>query len=127
MKCDGSRIRAGVECLEKQRVAQRAWSSIKTKNGQIAEGIYSILETQQEFYSDLYRKVNIDRIAASELLDRIEDTIDEDEKETYEARIKLEEVETIVKSLRKGCSPGIDGIINEFCTIYWSEIGKNFV
>ncbi len=140
IKCDGARVRAGVKWfeegetssayfhgLEKQRTSQRAWSSIKTKTGDIKEGIDIILETQQEFYRDLYRKVEINQVAATELLDKVQTRIEDGEKEICEANIVYEEVESVIKSSRKGCSPGIDGIINEFYQIFWPVIGRDFL
>jgi hypothetical protein len=44
-----------------------------------------------------------------------------------DARVQYDEVKQVVKGLRSGCSPGIDGIINEFYKMYWSVIGEDFV
>ena len=139
-KTEGARIRAGVRWfeegetssayfhnLEKKRMGERMWSSIKTKEGNVIEGTANIIERQREFYTYLYAKTEINRDAADELLTNVDTKLNDEEKEMCDARVQYDEVKQVVKGLRSGCSPGIDGIINEFYKLYWSVIGEDFV
>lgn len=142
IKTEGARIRASVKWfekgetsskyfhnLEKHRLSQKTWSSVKTKDGKIAEGIDVILECQREFYTDLYKDVDIDRQGAEQILNNVQvkDKLVESKVEACEASIQYKEVEEVVKALRSECSTGIDGISNEFYKRYWHLIGRDFV
>ncbi len=140
IKTDGARIRASIKWfekgetssayfhnLEKHKVCQKMWSSIKNKDGDVLEGIDMILERQREFYTELYKETEIDREAVDDMLRNVTDTLDESEVNACDANIQYDEVEQVVKGLRGECSPGIDGIINEFYKMYWSLIGKDLL
>ena len=72
------------------------------------------MKVQTEFYADLYKKFPIDVDACKTLLDDITGKITEEECELCEADVSLQEVEYVIKSLKRECSPGYDGITNEF-------------
>lgn len=79
------------------------------------------------FTATCIKKVDMEKPAARELLNKVGTRIDEMEKDKCDAEITYEEVENVVKSLRKECSPGLDGIINEFYKQFWTEIGGDLL
>ena len=136
----GARIRAGIKwfeegkksskllhSLEKQRARETLWGTIKNNKGEIISGIQNVLKVQTEFYADLYKKVPIDVDACKNLLDDITVKITEEECELCEADVSLHEVEYVIKSLKWECSPGYDGITNEFYQVYCALIKEEFV
>ncbi len=139
-KSEGARIRARVKWfekgekssayfhqLEKKYANEKLWISIKDKDGNVLFGIRNILQRQKEFYEELYTGVDVNRDAATQLLQNVEKKLTQEELDKTEADINLDEVEAVVKGLKPEKSPGIDGIINEFYQIYWKEIGKDFI
>ena len=124
---EGARIVAGIKwfeegekssklfhSLEKKRARKRLWGTVKNNKGDIISGIENILKVQTEFYADLYKKVPIDFDACKNLLDDITVKITEQECELCEADVSLQEVEYVIIFLKRECSPGYDGITNEF-------------
>ena len=51
--------------------------------------------------------------------------MDNNEKETLDEDINLEEINNVIKILKPNKSPGEDGIISEFYQLYWQDIKKN--
>ena len=139
---EGARIRAGIKwfeegekssklfhSLEKKKARERLWGAIKNNKGDIISGIENILKVQTEFYADLYKKVPIDVDACKNLLGDIGLTVKiaEKECELCEADLSLQEVEYVIKSLKRECSSGYDEITNEYNQVYWSLIKEEFV
>ena len=52
--------------------------------------------------------------------------MDNNEKETLDEDISLEEISNVIKILKPNKSPGEDGIISEFYQLYWQNIKKEF-
>jgi hypothetical protein len=52
--------------------------------------------------------------------------LDNNEKETLDEDISLEEISNVIKILKPNKSPGEDGIISEFYQLYWQNIKKEF-
>lgn len=77
----------------------------------------------------MYKDVDIDRQGAEQILNNVQvkDKLVESEVEACEASIQYKEVEEVVKASHSECSPGIDGISNEFYKRYWHLIGRDFV
>jgi hypothetical protein len=48
--------------------------------------------------------------------------LDNNEKETLDEDISLEEISNVIKILKPNKSPGEDGIISEFYQLYWQDI-----
>ncbi len=138
-KCDGAKMRAKVQWiengergtsffhgLEKSRATNKQWTSIINKRGETKYGINDILDTQKEFYDELYSKSSLDQQAMITLLESLEKTLSEEDKEMCEREITKKEIDDVVKELKKGSSPGADGISYEFYREYWDVIGDDF-
>ena len=52
--------------------------------------------------------------------------LDNNEEETLEEDISLEEISKVIKILKPNKSPGEDGIISEFYQLYWQDINNEF-
>ena len=52
--------------------------------------------------------------------------MDNNEKETLDEYISLDEISKVIKILKPNKSPGEDGIILEFYQLYWQDIKNEF-
>jgi hypothetical protein len=52
--------------------------------------------------------------------------LDNNEKETLDEYISLDEISKVIKILKPNKSPGEDGIILEFYQLYWQDIKNEF-
>jgi uncharacterized protein YqfB (UPF0267 family) len=48
--------------------------------------------------------------------------LDNNEKETLDEDINLDEISKVIKKLKPNKSPGEDGIISEFYQLFWQDI-----
>ncbi len=139
-KSEGARIRAKVQWaqegemsskyfhdLEKTHAVNKMWIGIKDQNGNTLTGIENILHRQVEFYENLYRSENIDEECVRDLLSNVDCKLDEHDKQMCDAELTLEECTNVVKTLKNGKSPGLDGITNAFYREYWYLIGADFM
>lgn len=139
-KTNGARIRARVKhyeegeksskfffTQEKIHSRNKLWNQIKDKNGQIKLGINNILEAQTEFYSNLLKSEGWSKEDANKLIQNIETTITEEQKEICEQTISNTELDNGIKALKTNKSPGIDGIPGEFYKKYWNLLKPNFI
>ncbi len=136
-KANGSRIRAKVRWsedgergtkffhgLEKSRAANKKWTKIKDKNGNMKYEINDILKRQKEFYEDLYTSEGVNDKAMDELLASLDRMLTEEEKKMCERDVTTNELKTIVMGLKSGSTPGMDGIPYEFYKEFWDEISE---
>ena len=83
------------------------------------------MNEQVEFYSKLFQSEGWDENSAHELARYIVNKLDNNEKETLDEDINLEEINNVIKILKPNKSTGEDGIISEFYQLYWQDIKKN--
>ena len=81
---------------------------------ELAEEKDEILTTIHNFYQELYKSEGIDLQQMTENLDTINLTLSEDDARALNRPITKEEVHKAIKNMRKGKSPGNDGLTAEF-------------
>jgi hypothetical protein len=64
--------------------------------------------------------------SAHELTRYILNKLDNNEKETLDEDINLDEISKVIKILKPNKSPGEDGIISEFYQLFWQDIKNEF-
>jgi hypothetical protein len=111
--------------LNKKWGQEKLWNRIKMSDGNYKYDIDSIMNEQVEFYSKLFQSEGWDENSAHELTRYIVNKLDNNEKETLDEDINLEEINNVIKILKPNKSPGEDGIISEFYQLYWQDIKKN--
>ena len=78
-----------------------------------------------DFYSKLFQSEGWDENSAHELTRYIVNKLDNNENETLEEDISLDEISKVIKILKPNKSPE-DGIISEFYQLYWQDIKNEF-
>ncbi len=113
--------------LEKRNQKLKCITKLCTEGGQIITEQEDILQEEQAFYKRLYSKPKNDNpITDTEsiFLDNPElSKLNNEDKDSLEQNITLEESRSALKELPNGKSPGSDGLPAEFYKIFWSEIG----
>ena len=112
--------------LEKKRGQEKLWYRIKTTDGNYKYDIDSIMNEQVDFYSKLFQSEGWDENSAHELTRYIVNKLDNNEKETLDEDINLDEISKVIKILKPNISPGEDGIISEFYQLFWQDIKNEF-
>ena len=67
-----------------------------------------------------------DQQEANIILENVDKTLNNDQKEFCEANITEQEIKTTLNLLKINKSPGDDGIVSEFYKEYWYLIHKEF-
>ena len=112
--------------LEKKRGQEKLWYRIKTTDGNYKYDIDSIMNEQVDFYFKLFQSEGWDENSAHELTRYIVNKLDNNEKETLDEDINLDEISKVIKILKPNKSPGEDGIISEFYQLFWQDIKNEF-
>jgi hypothetical protein len=84
----------------------------------------SIIEEQVHFFEKLFTSEGWDSDSAAYLLNNLEKKISQEDKETCDEGITLDEISMVVKLQKPDKSPGEDGIVSEFYKHYWYLIGS---
>jgi hypothetical protein len=84
------------------------------------------MNEQVDFYSKLFQSEGWDANSAHELTRYIVNKLDNNEKETLDEDINLDEISKVIKILKPNKSPGEDGIISEFYQLFWQDIKNEF-
>lgn len=113
--------------LEKRRQTKKCITKLN-QNGNIIQDTNKITEEVCQFYSKLYKKkFQSDECDAfmNSVKENVTKLTDED-KFLLERDVTLTEIETALKQMKNGKSPGIDGLSIEFFKTFWTDI-KNLL
>jgi hypothetical protein len=84
------------------------------------------MNEQVDFYSKLFQSEGWDENSAHELTRYIVNKLDNNEKETFDEDINLDEISKVIKILKPNKFPGEDGVISEFYQLFWQDIKNEF-
>ena len=108
--------------LEKRHYTDKNMSTLETDNGQIINNQTKIKEEVQLFYGNLYKSkehcttnVNLSTTIVGPRLTQVE-------REQTEGLISVEEAGKILKQMKNGKSPGLDGFTTEFFKFFWKNL-----
>lgn len=113
--------------LEKQRAKGKIIDSLRLNDGTITTDQKLILDEEVKFYKELYKEELTDQTAQNILLDNIDNTLTDTDRDSCEGHITLDEAETAVQAFKCDKSPGSDGLTAEFYRCFWKTIGQDFV
>lgn len=102
---------------------------IKDKDGIIQSDPKTVNASFASFYQELYESENnFDKNDCNNFLNSIElSSLSSDDSAELDGPVTLQECEAAVKDMRKGKSPGPDGIPPEFYVTFWPLIGPLLV
>ena len=95
--------------------------SLKDSEGNEQTDIENILTTVCTFYSDLYRREDMDREALDVLLAKVNVNVGEG-KENLDRVLSVQELTKAMNSMQNNKAPGADGLPKEFYTTFWAEV-----
>lgn len=126
-KCMGAIIRSkaqyameGEKCtsfflrMEKQKQMRTYISELENEKGENVNDLVGILDTVFEFYSNLFKKGNVDNKCIEEVLENVEVKITDIDKDMCDDEIALDEIKRAISSIQIKKSPGRDGLTSEF-------------
>lgn len=93
--------------------------SVLDENGQVVSGKERLGEEIWKFYSDLYIEKKRDERVEEEVLEQVEMCLDMKDKNMLGEKVSKGEVDECLGSMKKGKTPGSDGLPVEF----WDVIG----
>ena len=114
--------------LEKQRSNKKTMKKLEYENGKTTTDPIEILNAQTDFYRTLYSSQH----AISDTLDYGEmfqyvDKIEDSDRNELDSEITFDEYESVIKSFKRGTSPGNDGLTVEFYQYFWNDLKESFV
>ncbi len=100
---------------------------IRNSNGQYVENNSEMFHEMCTYYEKLYKSKEIKDDCISQYLDDVNcNNLSQNEKSMCDATPTMEECKNAVFCMKKGKSPGSDGLPSEFYTCFWSAINKLF-
>ncbi len=104
-------------------------NKLQTEEGVIETNPLKILDRQAKFYENLYaEKENKNDREIEQYLENVNTPkLDDNEKEGCEGLITEEECSKVIKTFKKGKTPGNDGITIEFYCKFWHLINKTLI
>ena len=104
--------------LEKRNAKNKVMNVI-SDNGKLIHENYEILNHQAKFFQQLYSN---NENVTPDLGHLHGPKISHEQKQNLETDITLQELQEVVKSMKHGKSPGMDGLPVEFYIVFWSRV-----
>eukprot|EP00253_Pinus_taeda_P033811 PITA_33811 len=102
--------------------------SIKNKNGVRVVEQNEIEQVLMEHHKEILAEPQVDRMRAiQEICSAIPSLVTEDQNKALMRAVTLEELEEVVKSMKKGIAPGPDGFTVDFFQAGWHFLGKEIL
>lgn len=122
----GERSSSYFFALEKRNGKRKSLSALNI-DGAVCKDLVQISDFITNFYSNLFSS-KFDINSCDSFLDKLQCCIPaEDYKLHCESELKCKEVWKALQSMKKGKSPGIDGLSVEFYTHFWDTIKNPLV
>ncbi|KAK6165442.1 hypothetical protein SNE40_022369 [Patella caerulea] len=112
--------------LEKFKQESNIVKILKKSDGSIVNSTPEILEECVKFYTKLYTNEPINEVNQNKLFDLITDQLDEAKSKYCDSDISIHELYNSLKGMKKGKSPGPDGLTVEFYLHFWDILGQYY-
>ena len=109
--------------LEQKRADQNCFASLIDANGVEKFSQQDLEAILVDFYSSLFSKDFLDMQIQTELIDDLELSLNDLEHEQCEGLFTKEELPSSLGSLPTGKSPGSDGLLTEFYSVFFGTPG----
>ena len=114
-------------CCEQQRPAKNTFESLVNSQEQETSSQADMEAILIDFYKTLYAKDNLDLQIQESLIDDLEFSLTEAERDSCEGEFTKEELFAALGGLQTGKSPGSDGLPTEFYKVFWQDLGDVLV
>ena len=111
--------------VDKQNQNKKTITKLKNKNRELKTKDEEILKIAQEFYSDLYKKAEINKKEQENLIKKYDKKISNNWHPSLINPFEEKELYQALKTMEKNKSPGKDGIPMEFYITFWHLIKKD--
>lgn len=108
--------------LEKYRQKKSSISELLVANGDTVSDTDSILNTEFDFYRELYSCVETDTDSIDAYLQCIENKVEANDKLLCDKAINNEEIRSALFKMKKQKTPGPDGLTVEFFIKFWNGL-----
>ena len=112
---------------EQQRATKNTFESLVNSQGQETSSQGDMESILVDFYKDLYAKDNLNLQTQKSLIDDLELSLTDSERESCEGEFTKEELSAALGGLQTGKSPGSDGLPTEFYKAFWEDLGDVLV
>ena len=114
--------------LESRNYTSKIIPKLELADGKIIYNQESVLKESMKFYSNLYKEKNVTSdINLNEMLDKFDPPkLSLEESAKLEGKITLQEIQNVLRLMKKNKSPGSDGFSPEFFIVFWKQLG-NFI
>ena len=113
--------------LEGIKIAKNSIAQLsEKKDGEIFTDNENLMRISTHFYTNLYTPNKVNSLSQDRLLKNIKCKINAEQKKVLDEPLNLEELERAVFSMKKGVSPGLDGIPIKFYQVFWNKIKYMF-
>ena len=133
---EGSKIRSRVKWLEEgevpssyffglanQRHAKSLVSSVLTADETEVFSLPEIIAAHESFYTKLFAEDEIDSKVQADLLLCVTRRLSEEERESCEGPVSLDEVSAALNLSNNNKTLGPDGLLVEFYSTFWCNLG----
>lgn len=111
---------------ERRQAGKHQFRQLKTLAETMATTSDQLLSTVREFYGELYKQETTSPTAIRHILSNINTTLNEDDRQSCEGPLSLEELTASMRQLKTGKAPGLDGIPVEFYSSFWNCLMEDF-
>ena len=108
--------------LEKRNFISKQITKLLDEEGNILDKAEDIKATVKRFYEGLYQKRSNIKCSIEDMVNKIP-KLTEEQTDSIQGEITLEEAGTALKNMKNGKSPGSDGFGAEFFKCFWKQIG----
>ena len=119
---DGEKVSSYFCSLEKRNYINKSINKLTKSNNVTITDKKDINVEVKNFYQTLYSKRDVDDIEISDLVNNLK-TLSQQQSESLEGELTLDEISFSLKEMKNGKSPGSDGFGAEFFKVFWKQLG----
>ena len=113
--------------LEQRRQQKKEMTCLNSSSGVLLSDSRDIRAEMNNFYQDLFSEEEVDLEAQDWLLGQLSMCLDEQEQNSCEGLLTVDECREALSGMDTGKSPGIDGLTAEFYLAFWAVLGSDLV
>ena len=113
--------------LEQKRQQKKEMTVLNSSSGVLLSDSRDIRADMNNFYQDFFSEEEVDLEAQDWLLDQLSMCLDEQEQNSCEGLLTVDECREALNGMDTGKSPGIDGLTAEFYLAFWAVLGSDLV